>query len=174
MITESTPALTAQSTPLVNIKVKAHDQKLTPYQETVETPKNSSLRSLKIYIIKTFPYFPSKFLFRLHNTTRPVPLEEEKKILVGTLPKHEVYIVRYIPVPPKDASAGKKFEAINSTGKSREKRNSRARAASAGASLSKQQQFQLPSASQRVEESHGNSFLYRTISNQVSLSFWYP
>ena len=154
-VSKSVPVLSEQSSPIIQIKVKAYDQKQTPYQETVETPASSTLRSLRIFIIKTFPYFPTKFLFRLHNATRSLSVEEEKVYLVGSLPKHEVFIVRHIPAPAKQESAAKKFvTACKSIGDNKPRAKSGSNTPNSS-SFHQQQHFQLPSPSQQIEHSHG-------------------
>ena len=98
---QSTIIPTKTSLPDVRIKIMSATRD-TNYLETVETPAHSSLRSLRVFILKTFPYFPTKFLFRVHKDGKSkrnlltISQEQEKKNLVSMLPHQEVFVQRHI------------------------------------------------------------------------------
>ena len=102
---------TKASQPLIRIKIMSATRD-NDYHETVETPAHSSLRSLRVFILKTFPYFPTKFLFRVHKNEHRgkgnlvvVSQEEEKKFSVGMLARQEVFVQRYISTNFDEAEA---------------------------------------------------------------------
>lgn len=65
--------------------------------ETIESPPDSTLRSLRIFIIKTFPFFPTRFLFML-STGESIDSKLEKSFAVSSL-NGIVYLRPHIPLP---------------------------------------------------------------------------
>ena len=102
--------------PAATCRIKVKSVKERDICETIETHSMGNLRSLKIFILKTFPYFPTKFQFVLTNGNAIAECDEKKivaKSLGGT-----VYIQPFIDKIPfsnsKDAKpmTGSKPKAL--------------------------------------------------------------
>jgi len=73
--------------------------------ETVESTPDSTLRSLRIFILKTFPFLPTRFLF-VQSTGELIDIKLEKSCTVSFL-NGLVYIKPYIPLPETRSSVVK-------------------------------------------------------------------
>ena len=64
-------------------------------KETLEMPSETNLRSLRVFLLRNFPYFPRKFLFELSDGSK-IDKHIEKTVLVTSL-SETIYLHPYIP-----------------------------------------------------------------------------
>ena len=81
------------------IRINVRSRHEIRINESLEMPENMTLRSLRLFLRKTFPYLPYRFEFETESKVR-VDIELEIKILVSTMGT-VVYLIPWIPKYPK-------------------------------------------------------------------------
>ena len=103
------------------IRVNVRSRNEIRINESLEMPQNITLRSLRLFLRKTFPYLPYRFEFETETKVR-VESELENKILVSTM-GNVIYMTPYIPKYPKGHEKEEKKPQVQIEGRRKGNKN---------------------------------------------------
>ena len=101
------------------IRVNVRSRNEIRINESLEMPQSITLRSLRLFLRKTFPYLPYRFEFETETSVR-VDSELENKILVSTM-GNVIYMTPYIPKYPKGHEKEEKKPEVQIEGRRKDK-----------------------------------------------------